>query len=634
MQYKPYFMLNKLFVVCVLSVFVHCCVAQKIGPLLGKAFTSKDSTNYYFKLAKNAIVTESDFAEYYFCKNARCTDYNQPDSALIYGKIALDKFLKIGKNGSALSVFNNISKVYQSQGQYDKAIKTTLDGLQLAEKEANEYWEIMFTISLSNKYHNFESFDKGVFYGKKGFELAKNAKKPNNGYIAYALNEIAINYDDWNKPSEALKYHKKTLEYLKGKDTLKLGSTYNNIGNTLMKTKKYKEALSWFKRSLKIHELKLLVKDDSFFYNFATVYTNLATIAYKLNDFDNAEQLFIKAKYFSEKSSDAEKLRDYYYHYTQFNKLRNNLEQTIASQENYIKLRDSVFNKDRDKSYADLEARYQNEKKEKVIADSKTKILEKELLLKQKNNQFLVLGLLSVGLLLSGLLLYRQQKLKNFQQNQAFELKQAINQIETQNKLQSQRLAISKDLHDNIGAQLTFIISSVETAKFAPEIENTKLGKKLTQISDFTKDTIVELRDTIWAMNSNEISFEDLQSRILNFIEKANTASENSTFKFNIDKNFNDVKLSSIVGMNIYRTIQEAINNSLKYANATQITVDIKKKDEKIAIEIADNGIGFDSQTVINGNGLNNMQKRIEEIGGTFALTTEQGNGTKITILI
>ena len=235
-----------------------------------------------------------------------------------------------------------------------------------------------------------------------------------------------------------------------------------------------------------------------------------------------------------------------------------------------------------------------------------------------------------VGLI--GFLIYRQQKLKNKQQTQAFELKQAINQIETQNKLQSQRLAISKDLHDNIGAQLTFIISSVETAKFAPEIENTKLGNKLTKISDFTKDTIVELRDTIWAMNSNEISFEELKGRILNFIEKANDASENSVFKFDIDANLDTIKLSSIAGMNVYRTIQEALNNALKYSKATIISVTIKKIEDKINIEITDNGIGFDKNNSINGNGLNNMQKRIEEIGASFELISGLDKGTKISI--
>ena len=627
-------MIRKLYFVSLILFGFSIVSAQKNGSLLGKAFNSKDSSNYYFKLAKNAATSESDLAEYYFCKNARCTDYNQPDSAVIYGKIALEKFKKIGKTGAAFSVFNNISKVYQSQGQYGKAVQMALEGLQMAEKEKNEYWEIMFTISLSNKYHDFENYAKGTFYGKKGYELAKNAKKPNNDFISYALNTLAINFDDWNFPEKALLYHKKNFEYQKGKDTLKLGTTYNNIGNTLLKMKKFQEASRWFNRCLKIYEVTLLKKDDAYYYNFATVYTNLAQIATDLNNFEKAEKLFVKAKYFCIKSTNAEKLRDYYYQNAKFNKKRKDLQKTIDSQESYIKLRDSIFNKDRDRSLADLEAKYQNEKKEREIVANKSKILESEFLLKQKNNQFLLVGLLLIGFLVVGFLMYRQQKLKNTQQAQTFELKQAISQIETQNKLQNQRLAISKDLHDNIGAQLTFIISSVETAKFAPEIANTKLGNKLTKISDFTKDTIIELRDTIWAMNSSEISFEDLQIRISNFIEKANDVSENSIFKFTIDANLNNIKLSSITGMNIYRTIQEAVNNALKHASAPEIVVAISAINDKINILITDNGFGFNKDAVMQGNGLQNMQKRIEEIGGTFNIKSEPGKGTKISILI
>ena len=92
--------------------------------------------------------------------------------------------------------------------------------------------------------------------------------------------------------------------------------------------------------------------------------------------------------------------------------------------------------------------------------------------------------------------------------------------------MQEQRLNISRDLHDNIGAQLTFIISSVDNIKYAFDITNEKLDSKLNNISSFAKDTIVELRDTIWAMNSNEISFEDLEIRINNYIEKAKEAKD------------------------------------------------------------------------------------------------------------
>jgi len=82
-------------------------------------------------------------------------------------------------------------------------------------------------------------------------------------------------------------------------------------------------------------------------------------------------------------------------------------------------------------------------------------------------------------------------------------------------------------------------------------------------------------------MNKSEISIEDLQSRISNFIEKANTSSDAINFNFQVNKEVNSNKLfTSVQGMNIYRIIQEAVNNALKYANATVIDVQIFSKND------------------------------------------------------
>ena len=92
-------------------------------------------------------------------------------------------------------------------------------------------------MSLSNTHHDFEDFRNGIKYGKKGLQKALSYKEKGKEHIQGLLNVIAINYDDWNKPESALYYHKKVFDYVKGKDTLKLGTTYNNIGNTLLKQK-------------------------------------------------------------------------------------------------------------------------------------------------------------------------------------------------------------------------------------------------------------------------------------------------------------------------------------------------------------------------------------------------------------
>lgn len=352
----------------------------------------------------------------------------------------------------------------------------------------------------------------------------------------------------------------------------------------------------------------------------------------KLNDvevlnraekFKESKVLLLQLKKYFEKQNGLDNLLLTYQYFIPVCSYLSEKDSVAFYQEKYLKLNQKINDSEVLKKTIELETKYQTEKKEKQL-------LEKDIQVKNKNNLIFSLVGISIFLFLLGLLIYRQQKLKNKQQEQEFQLKSAIAQIETQNQLQEQRLSISRDLHDNIGAQLTFVISSVDNLKHGNQITDNKIVNQLTKISDFTKSTIIDLRDTIWAMNSNEFSFEDLRSRIFNFIEKAKSAKEDVDFKFNVDESLQDLKFSSLIGINLYRTIQEAINNAVKYSDANEIIVDVKNGSNKIQIEIQDNGKGFDIENTEFGNGLYNMKKRVEEIDGTFEINSLIDRGTKI----
>ncbi|WP_296385312.1 ATP-binding protein, partial [Winogradskyella sp.] len=183
-----------------------------------------------------------------------------------------------------------------------------------------------------------------------------------------------------------------------------------------------------------------------------------------------------------------------------------------------------------------------------------------------------------------------------------------------------------------IGAQLTFIISSLDNLKYGFKLPE-KLSSKLKYISEFTTTTIYELRDTIWAMNKSKITFEDLQIRISNFIEKANLAAQNIDFKFKVEDSVDrSISFTSVRGMNIYRIIQEAINNSIKYAEASEIEVVISKEEHQMKITIKDNGEGFDKGKVELGNGLYNMKKRSMDINGSLNIDSTINIGTTIIL--
>lgn len=623
----------KIFTSTILAFISIAASAQNVSDLLRKAYSSRDSSDYFFQQARKLIQSPSDEAEYYFCKSARATDYGSPDSAIHYGLVASEKFKTVQDTGKLIYVYNNLSKVYQKKGLYEKAISTLFEGLKLAEKRNDNLWMGFLYQNISLNYHDFEDYEKGVKYGKLAFAKLSGSEKTKAYNLALALNTIAINFDDWNQPDSALHYHFRIFNYKNELDTLQIGFTYNNIGNTLLKQKRFAEARNWVERAIAItRQTRQQMSDIPYYYELATNFTNLATIHYKLGQYQLAEARFDSAHEYALKSNSVEKLRDYNYQQFLYNKLRGNYSTALNFQEEYFKIRDQIFNDTRAKSIAELETKYETEKKEKELAITRAQILEVESKERQKTLFLFLISTLTVFIVLISYLIFHQQKLKLIQQKQEFQLKEEIALMDSQNKLQEQRLSISRDLHDNIGSQLTFIISLVNNLKFSQKIENSALVNHLNRIGDFAGETITELRDTIWAINASNFRFGDLRARILNFVEKARQAKPDLAIDFSIGEELSDLELSAIAGINIYRTIQEAINNSIKHAAARQISIQIESLNQNAQIIVQDNGKGFDPSLISHGNGLYNMQKRIEDLGGQFNLNSSAENGTTITL--
>ncbi len=148
-----------------------------------------------------------------------------------------------------------------------------------------------------------------------------------------------------------------------------------------------------------------------------------------------------------------------------------NFEKALESFKNHIRYKDSIQSFEIQSKQAELDIEFETEKKEKEILLQKASLAEKNLWLLG------VAALLVISVLL-GYLFHNRQKMKNKQMVRENELKEALHRIETQNKLQEQRLAISRDLHDNIGAQLTFIISSLDNLKYGFSIEDERLKEQ------------------------------------------------------------------------------------------------------------------------------------------------------------
>lgn len=416
--------------------------------------------------------------------------------------------------------------------------------------------------------------------------ISLNAKKDNFSKLASNYSLLAEAYNQLGNKSKVIKFLDSAIYFArKDKNLVEEGFALIKKGSALTDEKQYKRAQKMFEQ---------------------------ATKAYKKNN-DNPGLLY----------SYVEKKR---------------LFMLKEAYEAASKLGDSIYAltiKNYDKRFADgiseMETKYKTAEKEREILVQRAVIAENELLLQKR--QYLIYAAFGLALLfcILGYLFYNQQKLKNRQLVKENKLKVALKEIETQNKLQEQRLRISRDLHDNIGAQLSFIISSVDNLKYVSKEIAPEFKEKLSCISEFTSSTIDQLRDTIWAMNKDEILIDDLQSRTLAFIEKAKIAHQNVKFNFN-NTTTSPIVFSAVEGMHLFRVIQEAINNALKYARASLITITMEEANDQLFISIKDDGIGFEKETVQLGNGLYNMQKRMDEIKADIDINSKKLVGTEIIV--
>ena len=566
------------------------------------------------KLKDSVLLSQiySDLGAVYFRK----TDY----------KLSKENFLKSyqirkirnDKIGMA-KVAANLGNIYSKENKKTAALKSYLESIDYFQKTNNLEAVALTNANIGSLFLDLKNYTKSLNYTKKAIAFQEDKKYDVGLSTSYlTMGNIYLRLKDTLK---ALKFYSKSITSSKKTgNNVALAAALNNISNIKIVQNKNEEATKLIVQSGKIIQQLNVNSDES------SLHLNMAAKDISNKKFIEAKQILYKLKkQYSGFDNHMADLNQTYLYLSQISAYMNNPDSASFYISQSLKLQNEIIEKTVQKQTNEFETKYQTAKKEKQL-------LQNEIEIKNAKNRLIATFALTILISLIGFLIYRQQKLKNKQQNQEFELKTAISKIETQNKLQDQRLTISRDLHDNIGAQLTFIISSVDNIKYAFDLQNSKLDDKLQKISSFTKDTIVELRDTIWAMNNNAISFDELRSRILNFIEKAKFAKENIHFKFNIDENLNEIELTSIVGMNIYRTIQEAVNNAIKYANATEIVINATKTNT-ILITIQDNGIGFDLENVQKGNGLLNMQKRMEDINGICNFESNK-NGTIIKIEI
>lgn len=201
-------------------------------------------------------------------------------------------------------------------------------------------------------------------------------------------------------------------------------------------------------------------------------------------------------------------------------------------------------------------------------------------------------------------------------------------------KLHSLRNRIAADLHDEVGATLSSIAISTRLVE-------RKLGQHvpealslLQQIKTDSEDTIQSIRDTVWTLNPDNDSLPQLLEKMRSMAFQLLTPQDIALdFKNDIAAD-TILKISMEQRRNLYLIFKEALNNTLKYAQATKVSFEFRVLSSELKMTITDNGKGFDTAQRHEGNGLKNYQKRAKESMMEVTLTSKIGEGTKIEVTV
>ena len=205
--------------------------------------------------------------------------------------------------------------------------------------------------------------------------------------------------------------------------------------------------------------------------------------------------------------------------------------------------------------------------------------------------------------------------------------------LEQQHAIEKERTRIAQDMHDELGARLTEIrvLSDLTESK---KNEPAEVEAQSRRISAATGELIRNLHSIVWAVNPANDSLEKLADYICGF---AQSFLHGAGIRCRLERpdSLPETKLSSEVRHNIVMAIKEALNNTIKHADALEVRMALCISASNLAITIADNGKGFENSTgSLSGNGLQNMERRMHSINGCCQLLTEPGKGTTIRFKI
>ncbi len=619
-------------------LFHHICISQKIDSL--------------YKLVQRA---KSDSAKAKALGDlAYSISSNDPDSALKLGwqGVSLAKksnsnaalanclqaigwsYFRLGKNDSAIifitqaknifhqlkmlwdegSCLKNMGSVYSSSNDYTKAFACLMPAKALFEKLKDEKYEAYVDKQIGGIYRL-----QGVLGLAKQYlssAIATFERLHENGYLGDAFSAYGSVFWAEKNYDSALYFYRKEYQIYSGVSNIS-NQAYaaENIGTAFYSKCEEKNGRVWADSALLYFEKALGYFEkvaDSTDVNYEKI--NIGAALHLKNDYKAAAKNLTEALSFFSRANNIAQVYQVYYELSKVYRDQGDYKIAYALLDSASVYNDTLTSRNNASTIAGMFAKYEADKKDRTILllNTQQKLSEQELS-RQHIITIFIISLAFFGIFLVFILWNRNR------------IKQKLKEVQVRNQL-------SNDLHDDIGSSLSSILllsNLVGQQKNDESVNKTLLEK----IANNTKEVIDKMSDIVWTMNPKYDEGESLRERIENYVVRLKEVTT-VTINGNIDGKIDQYHFTMELRKNIFLIIKEAMNNALKYANASLLQLDFIAGEKYFQILIKDNGIGFDKAVTVTGNGFETMIHRAKASNGECTITSECGKGTLVKTII
>lgn len=544
-----------------------------------------------------------------------------PDTALQITDRVLAKYPKEYANRKIwLKFAMQKARFYDRSNDYRKAITQLYDVLNTAEQWKDTLMQVQVKTGIGWVQLETEQYKEALHWFFDALATASNTSLKE--YSALYSN-IASAYNKLGKNDSAELYINKAIQFGRETESLTFLATSLNIAADI-----YISTHQPAKAEAALHEavqIRKLINDP-----YYTMYDISRLANWYAHDGkpEKGIELCKTGIEMATQSGLTSQLQLMYYALAENYKVAGNTAMYSQTLEKIIALKDSFSAINSSNLLTELKAKYEEQKQENTI-------IQQKLNLSRKNNIIYI----SLGvLLLAGVVTYfvfidyrrkHKLKVKLMQEEEKLMAEKAVLEAE-----EKERKRIAADLHDNLGAYVNAVLHGTELL----QQENTNGHSKelVKNLNTASKEVIVSLRETIWALKKESYTAEECLLRIRNFIQLLNRHYENIAFEVtgSSPENF-PVHYSK--ALHLVRMLQEAITNAIKHSGAKKIMVTSESDNNEWRLQVKDDGRGFsisDTKDKAEQNGLVNLAERAKAANMEIQVSSEPGSGTVISILV